>query len=771
MLSATGLRAGEIHAAAAAGNLNKVRALVAADPSVVESRDGRGCTPLFTACIRYQVAVAHFLIDKGANVTARNNGNQTPLHAANGVFGQDIDLIKRMIAKGADVSAQSDRGDTPLSWAAARGNLKVARLLIDSGANVDAYDSAFGTILHNTINQNHPEMAELLIHSGAKLNLRAPSGRTELHLAAIQGHAELARLLIERGGDVKVVDRHDRTALYYAAKHSYRSVANVLTAAGADQSRIVEANYAKAPQLAAPLREGEAWLWFLGYFAGDGYAVKTRNYLLLFDPPGIDEGPEAGLANGHLNPAELAGQKIVVFITKPQWERYPLDVFELARRMADVEIVISYKPEAKLASQGPVPSYHLVSPHRHLSIGGVTVHTTPATQGGVSYLVEADGLKVYHAGYHTCNEASQEASYRQEIDFLKPSGPIDIALLPVGGHLLRSYTYDSYLHLLDRLSPKAVYLMHGVYDYDEYLRCAERLRTRPVRLEYPEGTAGGDRYHYRRVPADAAELPSGAPSAQAATDAAQAPRPLVGQSAILHSRILDEDRQYTVYLPHGYDTSQDRYPVLFMLDGPRHSNYAAGIAEYLSRYARVIPPVIVVDIAQQHRSRDMTPTPSADRPDDTGGGDRFAAFLAQEFVPHIQAEYRTRAPRLVWGYSLSGLFAVHTLLTRPETFDGYIASSPSLWWDDRLLVRSVPSFFSKRDRLDKSLFLAIGGQERQVVQDCFDQFKQAISEHAPAGFRAELRRLEGESHATICIPGLYQGIKALLADTSATTAR
>jgi ankyrin repeat protein len=349
------LRAGEIHNAASVGDLNKVRALMAADPSLVESRDERDRTPLDCACIRNRVAVANFLLDHNANVNVRNYWGQTPLHSANGVFGQDYDLIKRLIAKGADVNARGGRGDSPLSWATARGNLKVVRLLIDSGADLNAYDAAFGTILHNVIGQNSTEMAKLLIESGAKLNQADPSGRTELHLAAISGHADLVQLLIERGADLEATDRHDHTALYYAAKHSHRSAANVLTAKGANQDAIIEANYGKAPQLIAPLREGEAHIWYLGGFASDAYAVKTQGHLLVFDPPGIDEGPEAGLANGRLNPAELAGQKIIVVITKPDWERYPLVVFELAGRMEDVEIVISYKPEAKLTSQGPVP--------------------------------------------------------------------------------------------------------------------------------------------------------------------------------------------------------------------------------------------------------------------------------------------------------------------------------------------------------------------------------------------------------------------------------
>jgi ankyrin repeat protein len=495
LAGAVGLQAGEIHDTAAVGDLDKVRTLIEADPTLIESRDGRGCTPLYTACMRYQVAVAHFLIDQGADVNARNDWNLTPLHAANGVYGQDVGLIKRLIAKGADVDAKGSRNETPLYWAAARGNLTVAKVLMDNGADPNVYGQAFGTILQHTINLGHRQMAQLLVENGAKPNQRDPSGRTELHLAAIKGYAGLARLLIDSRADIHAVDRHDRTALYYAAKHGYRSVADVLTTAGANQGAVVEANYGKAPQLAAPLQDGEAYCWFLG---GDGYAVKTKGHLLLFDPPGMDESPESGLANGHLNPEELAGQNITVLISKPEWERYPLDCIELVKHMPDVSLVTSFKPEAKIGSQGHVPPYRLATARESFTIAGLQVQTIPATGGGTAYLVEADGIRVFYAGYHVSNKASQDANYRREIDFLKTFGSIDVAILQVGGHYIESHTYDSYLYCVDQLLPKAVYLGHGNYVYDEYLKVTELMRTRPVTVEYPEGTAGGDRFHFRR---------------------------------------------------------------------------------------------------------------------------------------------------------------------------------------------------------------------------------------------------------------------------------
>lgn len=495
-LSTVNLFAGEIHQAAASGDLDKVKALLKADATLVNARDENGSTPLHMACLRYKVAVANYLLDNGADVNARNKWEQTPLHGANGVFGQDYDLIKRMIEIGADVNAKGDRGDTPLHWAIARGNLKVAKLLIDSGTDLNAYDEAFGTLVHHAIAMNHQDITQLLIESGAKLNQKNRLGHTELHLAAIYGHTELVNQLIKHGAEVHAVDNNNRTPLYFAAKHGYRSVANVLIAAGANENTIVEKNYGKAPQLVAKLKSGESWLWYLG---GDGYAVKTQNHLLLFDPPGVDEAPEAGLANGRLNPSELAGQKITVLITKPDWERYSLGIFDLARQIDGVNFVISFKPEAKLDSGKPVPVYQLAEAGKSLSVGKITIHTISATLGGVAYLVEADGLKIYHAGYHATKDSTQIEKFNAGIDLLKIYSPIDMAILPVSGHLIPDFTYGAYLDLLTKLNPNSVYLMHGYYEYDQYEKCTKALSKQVVTIKYPEGVAGGDRFYFSSV--------------------------------------------------------------------------------------------------------------------------------------------------------------------------------------------------------------------------------------------------------------------------------
>jgi hypothetical protein len=91
------------------------------------------------------------------------------------------------------------------------------------------------------------------------------------------------------------------------------------------------------------------------------------------------------------------------------------------------------------------------------------------------------------------------AKYRKEIDFLKPFGPIDVAILSVHSHSNRiGAAYEPYLYLLDQLSPRAVYLL-GANIPEQYLKCAEVLRARNIPVRYPEGgIAIGERFHYLR---------------------------------------------------------------------------------------------------------------------------------------------------------------------------------------------------------------------------------------------------------------------------------
>jgi ankyrin repeat protein len=504
------MHAEEIHDAVMASDLNKVRALIETNPSLLESKDNRGLPPLHIACEYGKVDIANFLIDKGADVNAMDNANYSPLIRAC-LFRdhQDLALLQRLIDKGADVNWLGGyNGNTALHFAAHRGGLDVAKLLIENGADVNIFDkyngtiesgSISGTVLQVAINNSNPNeaMAKMFVESGAKLNKKDPNGNTELHLAAFKGYADLTNCLIEHGADVNVVNNYNHTALYYATKHGYRGVADVLIAAGANENTIVEANYGKARQLTEKLKDGEAYLWYHSFL---GYAIKTKGHLIAFKPNEIDESSEAGLANAHLNPNELAGQKIILFSDYPGWEVIKKIVFGLTKRMPEINWVFDPNQFGNSKDTLDIPSFRVAAPNESFSVGGIQVHTIPALSGGMGYLIEADGLKIFYGGLHiSSNEAKHIEKYRKEIDFLKPFGPIDIAILTVQSHSNEiEPAFEPYLYLLDELEPKAIYLM-GANIPQSYPKCIEVLRVRNIPVRYPESEkAMGERFHYLR---------------------------------------------------------------------------------------------------------------------------------------------------------------------------------------------------------------------------------------------------------------------------------
>src|SRR6267143_5404311 len=154
----------------------------------------------------------------------------------------------------------------------------------------------------------------------------------------------------------------------------------------------------------------------------------------------------------------------------------------------------------------------------------------------------------------------------------------------------------------------------------------------------------------------------------------------IGEKFTFHSRTLNEDRPYWVYLPESYNSrsqAPEAYPVLYLLDGDALFHSATGLVQFMSRNGNVqIPELIIVAVPNTNRTRDLTPTHSLRNQlgkesaslTSSGGGDAFLRFLEEELVPRIEANYRTLPYRILLGHSLGGLIAIQALVTAPKTF-------------------------------------------------------------------------------------------------------
>jgi predicted alpha/beta superfamily hydrolase len=206
------------------------------------------------------------------------------------------------------------------------------------------------------------------------------------------------------------------------------------------------------------------------------------------------------------------------------------------------------------------------------------------------------------------------------------------------------------------------------------------------------------------------------------------------------SRTLGNRRDVVVYLPPGYRRFVRRhYPVLYLQDGQNVFDAATAFggvewevdetAQRLIR-KRLIEPLIMVGVYNtgNERIHEYTPTRAvavAGKQKNwrsRGLARKYGKFLVKELKPFIDATYRTRPEAEftgLGGSSLGGLLTMTLGLWFPDVFTRLAVMSPSVWWDDQVIVRMV-------DALDRKLPLRIwldtgtheiGWQQTRALRD------------------------------------------------------
>ena len=252
----------------------------------------------------------------------------------------------------------------------------------------------------------------------------------------------------------------------------------------------------------------------------------------------------------------------------------------------------------------------------------------------------------------------------------------------------------------------------------------------------------------------------------------------IGERLSIKSVILSEDRPYWVYLPESYGDETNaprRYPVLYLLDGDGHFHSATGVVQFMSSGINgnvQIPELIVVAIPNTNRTRDLTPSHTTmgfdgeetDFLQESGGGDAFLKFVRTELFPKIDSDYRTAPHRTLVGHSLGGLLALHALLDAPDMFQSYIAIDPSLWWDDKLLVRQAEKIRADNHERRSSVYISLANNsdietgEPGLMEEAGREFGRTLAGAEYSGIRSTLQYFEAEDHGSVPLLSLYYGL-------------
>ena len=193
-------------------------------------------------------------------------------------------------------------------------------------------------------------------------------------------------------------------------------------------------------------------VWHLNH---SGVAVETENHLLFFDIFGeaLTPAENEDLEKGVINPAQMQDKDILFFVSHEHHDHFDPKIFGLDKMGKRVRYVLPEEFD-EIFEDGI-----FVHANMQVQLEDCRITTFDSTDIGVAYLVEIDGMRIYHAGdlnwWHWEGEEEsfnldQATRYQHEMQQLKKTlqgKSLDLAFIPMDQRLGAGFCKRCYLFL------------------------------------------------------------------------------------------------------------------------------------------------------------------------------------------------------------------------------------------------------------------------------------------------------------------------------------
>lgn len=469
-----------LYIAARRGRMEIAKYLVEHD-AVVNAHCETGCTPMQAAVMGRKKEIVKYLLDQGANPNALDDNNEPALIKACW-SNAELEIFEYLLEAGADISHKSRHNLNCINNLTWNGRPEVVKFLIENGADVNLIENGDGTTaLMNGIIFGRESFVDCVLPKVENLNLQDKfNQRTALHWGTIKGNKSIVEKLLLAGADPKVRDINGISAPEYAVKYGLTDLANVFISNGNLEESALK-NIPESPLNKKPGKQ-EAVVVYNGH---SGWTVKTQKHILIFDYCQQDALPEnAGILNGNIVPEELKGKNVYVFSSHDHSDHFDISTISAWKNGNDkIHYIYGFDTSKsgkyrKKTYDGP--AYTFVPEHTQQQVDDMKITTLKANDTGEGFMVEVDGLKIFHAGDHANLNTDVQDDYQKEIDFVSSkAGKADIAFLPVTGCPVRwsaDYVMNGFFYVVDHLNPNYVFPMHGAdreYIYKNFKKAGQ----------------------------------------------------------------------------------------------------------------------------------------------------------------------------------------------------------------------------------------------------------------------------------------------------------
>ncbi|HEY8343796.1 MAG TPA: MBL fold metallo-hydrolase [Bacillota bacterium] len=223
------------------------------------------------------------------------------------------------------------------------------------------------------------------------------------------------------------------------------------------------------------------------YLFNSGFFVETQRYLFLFD---YFKDQAHSLSPGKKRPDQSRVQKIMhtdkhvlIFASHSHADHFNSVILQWIAFNNKINYILSNDIKAPRLEETLMKRVKMIGAYEELVLEEAKIKTFGSTDQGVSFLVQADGLNIFHAGdlnwWDWSDEPEEERRlaerrFNEEIAKLKGE-EIDLAFFPVDPRLEHNYANGG-KRLIKELRPKVFIPMHFGVNYEIIDRFAEEVK-------------------------------------------------------------------------------------------------------------------------------------------------------------------------------------------------------------------------------------------------------------------------------------------------------
>ena len=216
---------------------------------------------------------------------------------------------------------------------------------------------------------------------------------------------------------------------------------------------------------------------------------------------------------------------------------------------------------------------------------------------------------------------------------------------------------------------------------------------------------------------------------------------------------LNTSRRIWICLPQDYETSVEKYPVLYMHDGQNLFDVLTSYSgewgvdetmEKLEQEGKLNLIIVGIDNGGDARNDEYTPWKN----DEYGGGNgaAYGKFIVEELKPFIDKNYRTKTDRNntgTMGSSLGGVISMYLGMEYPETFGKIGAFSPAFWWSEECRKQVEKQGLIPNTKV----YMNVGLNEHKWITSGTEKMEKTLTKVGYTNENLMTKYIEGGTHS------------------------